>query len=105
MELGGIDLYAVMAVTFIIVLALCLAVLVHLRDRETMPPRRVSRWLWCADRAQPAVVDFVEEVRTGMRLRSMERCSLLGTGERCSRSCELARARAPQSAAASPILQ
>lgn len=85
--LSSLDPYAVAATTLVLSLAICVAILVLLRDREFSPPRLVTWRVWCAERGGRAVVDFVERVQTGLRLREVRRCSLRGASERCSEDC------------------
>ncbi len=85
--LAALDPYAVAATMLVLALAACVATLVLLRDRESSPPRLVIWKVWCRERGGRAVVDFVERVHTGLRLREVRHCSLRGAGERCSEEC------------------
>jgi hypothetical protein len=86
--LAALDPYAVAATTMVLTLAVCVASLVLLRDRESAPPRFVTWKVWCGERGgRRAVVDFVERVQTGLRLREVRGCSLRGDGQRCSEEC------------------
>lgn len=85
--LTNLDPFAVAATALVAILAACVAILVLMRDRESAPPRLISWQVWCAERGQRAVVDFVERVQTGLRMREVRQCSLLQPGERCSEEC------------------
>ena len=85
--LAALDPYAVAATIMVLTLAACVASLVLLRDRESAPPRLVTWKVWCSERGGRAVVDFVERVHTGLRLREVRRCSLRGDGEHCHEEC------------------
>ena len=58
--LTNLDPFAVAATALVAILAACVAILVLMRDRESAPPRLISWQVWCAERGQRAVVDFVE---------------------------------------------
>jgi hypothetical protein len=71
----------------ILLLAVCVAAILLMRDRTSAPSRRVSRALWCDAQQNHAVVEFVERVQTGMVIRSVLQCSLRGSGHRCGEEC------------------
>ena len=85
--LAAYDPYVVFSLSIALLLTLCLVVLFRMRDTSSVPPHPVSRTLWCASRRGNARVDFVEWVKTGMVHRSVQQCSLRGTGESCDESC------------------
>jgi hypothetical protein len=86
-QLAMLDPYLVLALSMGLLLTLCVAILFLMRDSEWVPPRVVSRPVWCAARRQRATVQFVEHVRTGLVSRSVHRCSLLAAGSSCDEAC------------------
>ena len=85
--LSALDPCAVAATTMVLILAACVATFVLMRDPEFGPPKLVTWKGWCAERGRRAVVDFVERIQNGLRLRDVRRCSLRGANERCSEEC------------------
>lgn len=81
------DSVTLVALVLAVVVAACVAILVALRDRRFTRERLVTHALRCPHRDEPAVVTFVERMRTGLTFRRVESCSLLDTGERCSGTC------------------
>jgi hypothetical protein len=86
MDLLAIDPYVVMALALSLLLMLCVAIMVVMRDPDWAPPRTISRSVWCPTHRQRAVVDFVERTRTGLTLRSVQHCPLR-SGGRCHEEC------------------
>jgi hypothetical protein len=85
--LAAYDPYVVFALSVGVVLVLCAAIMLLMRDPYNVPPHPVSRRVWCEDKHRSADVDFTESVVTGMVHRSVQHCSLLGTHEACSGAC------------------
>jgi hypothetical protein len=85
--LPAIDGYMAMGVAIVLLLGACVLILYGIRDRRWAPPRRVTRAVWCPSRNRRAIVDFTERVDTGLVVRTVEQCSLLDEGERCSGPC------------------
>jgi len=82
-----LDAFSIAVVTMILFLALCVAVLVSMRDRRSTPESLATRFVQCPHRRQAAVVTFVESMRTGLLRRSVQSCSLLDVGVRCEGGC------------------
>jgi len=85
--LATYDPYIVFSLSVGLLLALCAAILVLMRDTDSVPPHPVSRTVWCAGRHRSAEVDFVESVVTGLVYRVVQRCSLRGPDGRCDEAC------------------
>jgi len=85
--LASYDPYVVFSVSVGLVLALCVAIMVVMRDPYSVPPHPVMLSGWCAGRHRSAEVDFVESVVTGMVHRSVQRCSLRDPDGRCDEAC------------------
>ncbi len=90
-HLATVDPYIMLATLMGFLLTVCVAILFLMRDTEWVPPHVVSRSVWCAARGRQATVHFVEHVRTGLVGRSVQRCSLLGAGDRCTEACRTLR--------------
>jgi hypothetical protein len=88
--LAAYDPYVVFSLAVGLLLALCVAAMVTLRDTHRVSPHPVSRRVWCAAKHCSAEVDFVESVMTGMVHRSVQRCSLHDTDGRCDEVCRYA---------------
>src|SRR5512140_248275 len=85
MEHLSFDPYIFAALLMGFVLAVCLAIMFVMRDRESTPPHMISRSVWCRERGQVATVDFVERMHTGIVLRTVQRCS--ARQGRCRQAC------------------
>jgi hypothetical protein len=87
MEQWVVDPYVVAGVAITLFLAACVGALVAMRDSQSMPAKLVTRFLRCPERQRAAVVTWVERMRTGFAMRSVQSCSLLEVGERCDQGC------------------
>jgi hypothetical protein len=85
--LAAHDPYIMLSLFMSFMLTLCLLILFLMRDPYAVPPRQVSRSVWCPERHRGARVDFVEWVDTGMVHRSVRQCSLRGVTDRCDGTC------------------
>ena len=85
--LAAYDPYVVFSLSVGLLLTLCLAIMLLMRDPYSVPPHPVSQRVWCAGRHRSADVDFVESVVTGMVHRSVQRCSLRDTDGCCDEAC------------------
>lgn len=84
--LAAYDPYIVFSVSVGLLMALCVAIMLLMRDPYSMSPYPVTRTVWCAARHRSADVDFVESVVTGMVHRSVQRCSLRDS-DGCDEAC------------------
>jgi hypothetical protein len=88
MELiGTYSSYIVAGMTIGLFLVACAAILVAMRQQASGLTRLVTRSIRCPQRQEAAVVTFIERLRRGRVMRSMQSCSLLDVGERCSEVC------------------
>jgi hypothetical protein len=65
----------------------CVAVFFIMRDRGSSPPRRFRLTTTCPQDGKRAVVDILEERRSGMMMRTVLRCSLREHGAHCHEQC------------------
>ena len=85
--LAAYDPYLVFSLSVGLLLALCVAIMLLMRDPYSVPPHPVSQRVWCAGKHRSAEVAFVESVVTGMVQRSVQRCSLRDTDGHCDEAC------------------
>jgi hypothetical protein len=86
-QFGAFDLELVVALAFLGVMLVCIMFLYAIRDRQSFPPRIVSRTLQCPRHNRQATVSFVERMVTGMLDRRVRECSIRKPGEHCGESC------------------
>lgn len=65
----------------------CLGIFFAMRDQASAPPRHFRMVTTCPQMGQRAVVDVVEERRSGMLLRSALHCTLRQHGAHCHEQC------------------
>ena len=86
-QTGAMDMQVVAALATGLALICCVLLLYYIRDKTWSPLRRFTQTVWCPTHERRATVDFNERVSTGIANRSVEACSLLERGERCSGPC------------------
>jgi hypothetical protein len=87
MGLPAIDLDILVAVVLGLLMASCVGIMCLMRDREWAPPQLLPRTLRCEAKGRRAQVDFIERVEAGLRMRSVQHCSIRGGTERCREQC------------------
>jgi hypothetical protein len=85
--LAAYDPYVIFSLSVGLLLTLCVAVMLLMRDPDSVPPHPVSRRVWCAGRRRSAAVDFMESMVTGVVHRSVRQCSLRDPDGHCDEAC------------------
>jgi hypothetical protein len=75
------------AAVVVILLGICFALLISTWDRTKVPPHRTVRLVRCPRHGRVAEVEFMEQVRTGMTMRTVVHCPVRSSGERCGEEC------------------
>jgi hypothetical protein len=85
--MSGIDLTSYAPLMIIGLFALSVGLLFLMRDTTEVPPHEGSRWVRCPRYDQPARVDYIERVHTGLTIRNVRDCPLRHAGAKCRDEC------------------
>ena len=85
--IGHFDPYILVGLAITVFLIACVGFFGALRDWRSVPQRLVTNSVRCPQRQEAAVVTYVERRRLARPRRTVQSCSLLDVGERCSEVC------------------